>query len=176
MKESVVDKFNDIKNGIAEKINAARDTVRDAIAKIKSFFDFEWSLPKLKMPHFNIKGEFSLNPPSIPTISVDWFAKAMNDPLVMTGPTIFGYNADTGSLMGGGEVGTEVVSGANTLMSMIQNAVAEQNNALAPILYQILEAILAMDEHMGGNLREALSGTSFEVNNREFARLVKAVR
>jgi hypothetical protein len=61
-------------------------------------------------------------------------------------------------------------------MNMIQSAVAGQNNALAPILYQILEAILAMDEHMGGNLRMALAGTSFEVNNREFARLVKAVR
>jgi hypothetical protein len=28
---------------------------------------------------------------------------------------------------------------------------------------------------MGGNLRDALEGTAFEMNHREFARLVKAV-
>lgn len=38
---------------------------------------------------------------------------------------------------------------------------------------KILDAILVMDEHMGGHLRDALDGVSFDVNKREFARLVK---
>ena len=38
---------------------------------------------------------------------------------------------------------------------------------------KILAAVLMMDENMGGHLREALNGVSFDVNKREFARLVK---
>lgn len=175
VKTKVTSVFSNIKDSISEKIQSAKDTVKGAIDKIKGFFDFEWSLPKLKLPHFSISGEFSLNPPSIPHFSVDWYKKAMDNAMLLNKPTIFGYDSASGQYMGGGEAGTEVVSGANTLMRMIQNAVATQNNGLAVILYKILDAILALDENMGGNLREALAGTSFTINNREFARLVKAV-
>ena len=40
---------------------------------------------------------------------------------------------------------------------------------------KLLAAVLMMDKNMGGHLREALDGVSFEVNHREFARLVKGV-
>jgi hypothetical protein len=111
----------------------------------------------------------------IPKLGIEWYAKAMNNPMIMTKPTVFGYNAATGSLQAGGEAGSEVVSGTNTLMNMISTAVSGQNSELVMVLYRILEAILAMDENIGGNMREALAGTSFEINRREFARLVKAV-
>jgi hypothetical protein len=38
---------------------------------------------------------------------------------------------------------------------------------------KILSAVLAMDENMGGHMREALDGVSLDVNQREFARLVR---
>lgn len=170
---------SNVLNGIKEKFSSifenVKNTVSGAIDKIKGMFNFEWKLPDIKLPHFSIDGKFSLNPPSIPKIGVDWYAKAMNNPMIMDSPTIFGYNAETGKYLGGGEAGSEVVSGTNTLMGMIQNAVANQNGELLTVLYKILSAIIAMDENMGGNLREALAGTAFEVNRREFARLVKAV-
>lgn len=75
MKTNTVNKFNEIKNGITDKINDARDAVKRAIEKMKSFFDFKWELPKIKLPHFKIKGEFSLNPPSVPKLGVDWYDK-----------------------------------------------------------------------------------------------------
>jgi len=174
MLSSARNKLTDIKNAFSEKLSAAKDTVGNAIGKIKDFFKFEWSLPKLKMPHFNISGEFSLNPLSVPSFGIDWYAKAMDDPMIMDSPTAFGINS-LGQLMAGGEAGSEVVSGTDTLMNMISNSVASQNRGLIEVLYKILDAILAMDENMGGNLREALDGTAFSVNNREFARLVKAV-
>ena len=86
MKTNVVNKFNDIKQGIADKINAAKDAVRDAIEKIKGFFNFSWSLPKLKMPHISITGGFSIMPPKAPKFSVDWYSKGA----IFKRPTVLG--------------------------------------------------------------------------------------
>nr|DAO08294.1 MAG TPA: minor tail protein [Caudoviricetes sp.] len=85
-KTSAVDKFNEIKTGITDKINSARDAVSDAIEKIKGFFDFEWSLPKIKLPHFSISGSFSLNPPKAPSFKVDWYSKGA----IFKRPTVLG--------------------------------------------------------------------------------------
>ena len=85
-KTSAVNKFNEIKTGITDKINSARDAVKNAIEKIKGFFDFEWSLPKLKLPHFSISGSFSLNPPSAPKFGVSWYSKGA----IFKRPTVLG--------------------------------------------------------------------------------------
>jgi len=171
----VIGIFNSIRLAVAKPMELVKNIVNEAIEFIKDKFNFEWRLPHIALPHFSISGGFSLNPPSIPHFSVDWYAKAMNTPMLLKEPTIFGFDPVTGKARGGGEAGTEVVSGANTLMSMIQAAVGINNEAMIAVLYKILEAIITMDENMGGNLREALDGMSFDVNKREFARLVKGV-
>lgn len=79
-------KFNELKQGITDKINGAKDAVKSAIDKIKGFFKFDWSLPKIKLPHFSISGKFSLNPPSIPKFDVDWYSSGG----IFTKPTIIG--------------------------------------------------------------------------------------
>ena len=117
---SIKNKFDDIKRGITEKINSAKDTVKSAIDKIRSFFNFQWSLPHLKLPHVSISGKFSLNPPSVPHFSIDWYAKAMKNGMILNNPTIFGMM--NGKLLGGGEAGSETIVGTNSLMSMIQKA------------------------------------------------------
>ena len=124
--------FENIKKSITEKIDAAKQKVHDAIEKIKSFFNFTWSLPKLKMPHFKLTGSFSLMPPSVPKLTVDWYAKAMSNGMILNNPTIFGYM--NGSLLGAGEAGSEVVVGAGSLRNMIQSAVESTNKVInAPI-------------------------------------------
>lgn len=70
----VTDTFGKIKDSITEKINAARDAVKNAIDKIKEFFKFEWNWPKLKLPHFSLTGSFSLAPPKVPKLAVEWYA------------------------------------------------------------------------------------------------------
>lgn len=120
-KDSVVGKFNEIRNGIADKINGASNAVSSAISRIKGFFNFSWSLPHLKMPHPYVSGRFSLNPPSVPSFGISWYAKAMDSAMVLSRPTIFGMAG--GNLLGGGEAGNEVVAGEGHLMRLIGTTV-----------------------------------------------------
>lgn len=86
MASKALNKFNEIKQGITDKTNGAKDAVKSAIDKIKGFFNFNWELPKIKLPHFSINGKFSLNPPSIPKFDVDWYSTGG----IFTKPTIIG--------------------------------------------------------------------------------------
>ena len=126
MWKSITTTFENIKKGIVEKIEYAKKKVGDAIEAIKGFFNFNWKLPKLKMPHFSVRG--SANPldwfsQGVPKISVDWYAKAMKGGMILNSPTIFGMQ--NGKLLGAGEAGSEVVVGTNSLMSMIRQASGE---------------------------------------------------
>ena len=122
-KDTVTNIFNSIKNKISNVMDGAKNIVSGAIDKIKGFFNFEWSLPKLKLPHFSVSGSFSLNPPSVPSFGIDWYAKAMDKGMILNSPTIFGMNSN-GQPMGAGEAGSETIVGTNSLMNMIQSAVS----------------------------------------------------
>lgn len=129
-KDTVTNIFSSIKSSISNAMESAKNIVSNAIDKIKGFFKFDWSLPKLKLPHFSMSGEFSLFPPSVPKISVDWYDKAMKNGIILNGATIFGMDK-FGNLMGGGETGSETVVGTNSLMKMIEGTVREN---IAPII------------------------------------------
>jgi len=90
---------------------------------------------------------------------------------VMKKPTVFGMHGS--NLMIGGEAGDEAIAPIDVLQGYVSQAVASQNAGLVAVLEQILSAILALD--MGESMRDALEGTALSLNNREFARLVKAV-
>ncbi len=67
--------FSKIKNTISAKIDGAKNVVKAGINAIKNLFNFKWKLPDIKLPHFEISGKFSLDPPSAPKIGVKWYAK-----------------------------------------------------------------------------------------------------
>ncbi|MBP3469704.1 MAG: hypothetical protein J6K26_09345 [Lachnospiraceae bacterium] len=67
--------FGKIKNTISEKITEAKNTVKAGIDSIKNSFNFKWKLPDIKMPHFEVSGKFSIDPPSAPKFGVKWYAK-----------------------------------------------------------------------------------------------------
>lgn len=112
-------------DGFTDAFDSAKELVQNGLNAIKKFFDnLELKLPHINLPHFSLVGSFSLNPPSVPSLSVSWYAKAMENGMILDNPTIFG--AMNGRLLGGGEAGAEVVAGLDSLMGMIQSAV---NNA-----------------------------------------------
>lgn len=146
VKSTATSVWNSIKSAIMNPINAAKDGVRNAINTMKGFFNFSWSLPKLKLPHFKISGKFSLNPPSVPSFGIEWYKKAMQDGMILNDPTIFGMAKD-GTLLGGGEAGSETIVGTESLMDMIQTATNNNNMYLAELLEKILTYLqVAMPE------------------------------
>lgn len=107
--------WNGIKNSITGPINAARDAVARAMDRIKSLFNVRLSFPRIKLPHFRISGGFSLNPPSVPSIGIDWYKKGG----IFTKPTIF--NTPYG-MKGVGEAGAEAVLPIDRLSDLMAKA------------------------------------------------------
>lgn len=125
--------WNGIKTAITTPIEKARDVIKGIIDKIKGFFSgLKLSLPHIKLPHFSIKGSFSLAPPSVPHLAIDWYKKAMDKPMILNGPTIFGRSGNT--LLGGGEAGPEVIMGLDMLQSMAEGS----NQNLIGVMSQMI--------------------------------------
>lgn len=141
IKSSVSTVFNGVKAVIQNTINGAKNIVKSGLDAIKNFFSkLKLKFPSIKLPHFSIKGSFSLKPPSVPKLSVDWYAKAMKNAMLLNQPTIFGVNPN-GDLMGGGEAGQEVVAGSSTLMAMIRNAVQNENASIVYYLDKLISML-----------------------------------
>lgn len=79
--------WDGIRNTFSVKIEEAKDLVRRGLDAIVGFFR-NLKIPQFKipLPHFKINGSFSLNPPKVPTLGVDWYDKGG----IFTGPTVIG--------------------------------------------------------------------------------------
>lgn len=88
--------FNGIKSVIDSTMNGAKSTVSGALSAISGFFaGLHLEFPHINLPHFSISGDFSIVPPSVPSISVSWYR---------TGAIAMGA-----SVVGIGEAGPEAV-------------------------------------------------------------------
>lgn len=179
--------FGNIYNWIKDKIEGARDIVSGAIDAIKGFFNFEFHWPHIPLPHFSISG--SINPldwfdGGLPSIGIEWYAKAMPSGMILDGPSVFGMRGNT--LLAGGEAGKEVIVGANSLMGVIHSAVQSSMMTRSSEQPQVMEIDYS---RIGQEMKNAVLALSLEANlsmdgrtlakqlvkpiDREFARLTR---
>lgn len=131
------------RNGVNAVFGSIRDFISGVVNKIKGFLNFNWTLPKIKLPHFSITGGFSLSPLKVPHFAVNWYAKGG----ILNSPTIFGANGN--GLLGGGEAGKEAVLPIDTLKKYIR----EENQANNEILVKLIaEAITEMSLIVENNI------------------------
>lgn len=151
-------KLQAMKDAWSLKMEEIHEKFFSGIEKIKSLFNFEWKFPDLKMPHFSISGSFSLNPPSVPSIGVQWYAKGA----VLNAPTLFGINGN--QLMGGGEAGAEAVLPISVLEEYISNSMNHFISMIPQIDYERLgdEVAVALRKNPGTYV--------INLNRREFVR------
>ena len=97
IRTTVTNVWNRIKDGMTGPIEGAKNTIKNIIDTIKGFFNFNWQLPQIKLPHLEITAwsEFPLIG-SVPTgWGVNWYAR--------------GGFVDRATLIGAGEAGTEAI-------------------------------------------------------------------
>lgn len=92
---NVSSSMKDVNKNVDKNIDEASSKFSKGIDDMKGKTNFSWSLPHLKLPHFSISGSFSLNPPSVPSFGISWYAR--------------GGIVNGASLIGAGEAGKEAI-------------------------------------------------------------------
>ena len=123
IKARVTSVFSNIVYAMTHPFETAKTAIQNIIDKIKGLFNFEWSWPSIKLPHFRISGgEFPyglFGKGTLPNVAIDWYARAMKNGITFNNPTIFGYA--NGQLLGAGEAGSETLIGTSTLNKMLNS-------------------------------------------------------
>lgn len=168
--------WNGIKSAIMSPMSTAANFVKAIINKIKGFFNFKISWPRIPLPHFNIQPSGwnvgDLLKGKIPSLGIKWYAQAMDNPMILDAPTIFGMS--NGQMLGAGEAGAEVVAGRDTLMNMINQASNNRTDEILDALHRII-ALLSDEDRMHDIIVKALNDGSFVVmlDGREVGRIVR---
>lgn len=168
--------FSQARNAITSPMQSAANFIKGIVGSIKGFFNFKISWPHIPLPHFNIQPNGwnvgDLLKGKIPSLGIKWFANAMNSPMVLENPTIFG--AMNGQMLGAGEAGAEVVSGRDTLMKMISQASNSGKEDIVNALNRII-ALLSDEDQIHDIIVKALTDGSFAVmlDGREVGRIAR---
>lgn len=134
LKSAASTAWNAIKSAMTSPIEKARDTIKGILEKVKGFFPVSVGnlISDIKLPHFSISGKFSLDPPSVPHISVSWYKQGG----IFDAPTIAGI----------GEAGPEAVVPLDRFWDAIESSnrqtellLIRQNQILLQILSETMK-------------------------------------
>ena len=134
--------FGNIKDAIANKIEGARDAVKNAIEKIKGFFPLSIGkiFSNLKIPKISVSGgkaPFGIaGKGTLPNFNVKWNAEGG----ILDKATIFGRVGDT--LLGGGEAGAEAIAPIDTLLDYVRIAVRGENEGVRKTLIEQTQLLI----------------------------------
>ena len=137
LKAGIIDAWNAVANFVKSAARGIWDamtwpyekawtTIKSIVQKIKNLFPIDISnfFSKIKLPHISIEGEFSLDPPSVPTISVDWYKRGG----IFNSPTIAGL----------GEAGAEAVIPLDTFWKKLDRiAEATERNGNGEVVINV---------------------------------------
>lgn len=163
-KDSAVRTLDDMKLSIVNwrmHLEGEFETLKSSIQSLKDAWTSEWGSPYIPLPHFNISGIFSLWPPQVPSISVDWFAK--------------GGVVDGATLIGAGEAGKEAIVPLEHNMEWVSAVAAQLNDEsgsdgsddVVNAIYAVAEMIIsAISNNKGSNT------ATLNINGKEFARAI----
>ena len=165
MKNDVVNKIVELRSSVESKMNDIKEKFKQKLEDIKGFFTgLKLEIPKPKMPelpHFSVNwknASFLGHDFAYPDIDVNWYAKAMKQPYLLTAPTVM---QTPYGVIGGGEAGKELMYGHESLMSDIDAVTSAHNDSLINGMYS------AMSEA----LKEA--DLRIQIGNREFGRILR---
>lgn len=121
---SVIDSIRGKIDALKEKFEDIKAKAAEVVQKIKDFFNFRIELPKIKLPHLQITYSpasssiakfFGIN--NIPHLSVQWYKKAYDNPVMFTSPTVM---ATPNGYKGFGDgSGAEIVMGLDKLRQLV---------------------------------------------------------
>jgi len=176
-KSTVFTILGNIKNKFSTIFSSAKTIVSDAVTALKKALKFDWSLPKLKLPHISVSGgkaPYGIGGKgSLPKFSIEWYKKAYDNAMILSSPTIFGYSAASGKFLGGGDGnGNEIVAGESYLMNLIGRVVEAKNGQTTKLLAAMLEAIV---DGNGEMVRALNAGQVIILNERELGRAVRGL-
>lgn len=144
-----------IKDTFTNILGGARDKVKEIIDAIVGFFNIDISFPSIPLPHFSItpKGWVigDLLKGKIPSLSIDWYRKAYDDPVIFNRPTVL---PTVNGLKGFGDGrGAEVVIGMSRLQELVAENAAANQGTFSPQIHvyaqpgqdvnQIADAVMA---------------------------------
>lgn len=117
--------FNALDNITGGKMSSIKNTISNGLNAVKNFFSNlrlpEINIPHIKLPHFSLSGSFSLKPPSVPKLSVDWYHTGG----IFTQPTILG-GIGVGDAYKGTGANAEAVIPLDAMYKNVRNIVREE--------------------------------------------------
>lgn len=124
----LVKSFKNIGTQATKSMKSAVSTTKKGVESLKKATTFNWSLPKLKLPHLSVsagKSPYGIDGKgSLPKFSAEYYKNGA----VMTKPTVFGLHKDR--FMIGGEAGDEAIL---PLRAFYQNLNAMLDNKIAAV-------------------------------------------
>lgn len=119
--------FNIMDNATGGSLGRMKEKVSNGLNGIKNFFSGlrlpEIKLPHIKLPHFSLSGSFSLKPPSVPRLNVDWYHTGA----IFTKPTVLG-GIGVGDAYKGTGANAEAVIPLDSMYRNVRNIIREENN------------------------------------------------
>ena len=151
IRSSIVGKWNSLNTSAGTIWNNIKNTISNRLSSIKNLFDFKWSLPRIKLPHFYVTWSFGgylgkaaefLGLPGIPRFSVSWYKEGgiFNQP----------------SIIGVGEAGAEAVVPLDRLTELFASALRQVLSEERPAVAGAGGGDITIPIYIGNELLETI--------------------